>query len=195
MMSSFRCVIICNLRANSTKMQKHLYIIFITLTALACSKDADIVEIIIPDLPTTLSAQIPGDYDLDAVSYVANITVDLNGFDLPITSFNTDKNPRGDMMVTGNSLSYDGRFTLLLSIIPGVPAFPIPVNIGASGTFLLRSGNIILETNDGPVTLDVISHGPYHITFQSTTTAPSPIPLPGLDGIPLTYTLHYVKKP
>ncbi len=175
-------------------MQKPLQLLTLAFIILACNKDPDIIDINIPDPPRTLAQQLPGDYDLDAVEYISTISVDLGGIDLPVTSSGTDKNPNGGLIVESNNLNFDGQFTLQLSTIPGLPAFPIPVSIGNSGTFSIRGGNLILETSDGPLTLDVISHGPYHVTVQSNTSVATPIPLPGLSSIPVTYTLHYIKN-
>lgn len=164
--------------------------ILMIFALLGCQKD---IDVIVFNPPQTLSEQLPGDWDLDAVGYVSNITIDLNGIPLPITSTDTDKNANGDMSVHGNNLNCSARFTLLLSTIPNIPSFPVPVNLQFTGSFSITSNGITVQTSDGPRTLDVVSHGPYHIAFQTSTTASIPLPIPGFNNIPVEMTLHFVK--
>lgn len=177
-------------------MKHTLPLFFIFMVLLGCRKDPEDINIIIPDQtpPRTLIEQMPGEWTLEAVSYVSEFTIEIEGLPLPINNSGTDKNARGSMSIDAVNMDYNARYSVMLSIpfLP-LPSFPVPDNIQFAGNYNISSGNIIVQNSGGSRTLEVISHGPYHLTFQTTSILNLGIPLPGASDIPVVAILHYVK--
>ncbi|MCH8546464.1 MAG: hypothetical protein LAT54_07000 [Cryomorphaceae bacterium] len=177
-------------------MKHLLYIGFISLIFLSCRKDPNDIDIIIPDQtpPRSLAEQMPGEWSLDAVSYISEFSIDFDGFPLPISNSGTDKNARGSMSIDASNMDYNARYTVMLALpfLP-IPSIPVSDNIQFAGNYNISGGNITVSNSGGSRTLEVISHGPYHLTFQTSSILNLGIPLPGITDIPIELTLHYVK--
>ncbi len=175
-------------------MKQTLPLFFICLILLGCRKDPEDINVLEQTPPRTLAEQMPGEWTLEAVSYVSEFTIEIEGLPLPINNSGTDKNARGSMSIDATNMDYNARYTVMLAIpfLP-LPSFPVPDNIQFAGNYNISGGNIGVQNSGGSRTLEVISHGPYHLTFQTTSILNLGLPLPGVSDIPVDVILHYVK--
>lgn len=176
-------------------MNKSILLSFLMVIAIGCRKDPDVVQTYNDDLPTTLEAQLRGNWAPDYVHYSFDFEFDIGlGIPLPYTISGVNTSPRGELFILQEDgyMEYALNFPLTLDFGFG-GGFPIPFSMRGNGDYEIISGDRIrVRENSGDRIFRVLSHGPFHLTLS--TIQPTNIALIGQVDVDLIVNYTFEGK-